>query len=212
MNAHSFFRSHRDFSQHAVITGKDAWREFRERCTYRQWVYLIEFSNGVYAWGSASNDGARLAKTGLLQRKLTGKYDRRGDYLMLRAIYGTPQIDAFEYKSAATGPEQEWLAQLHGGAAHRGPCIVGLKAANRDGMTREIFEMFKCTDRWHQAPRDDQLRFTEFIEQVYLARLRHPKNPKRTFFYGDCMEPKFLQTIGKGELERPIERLLDVRF
>jgi hypothetical protein len=130
---------------------------------------------------------------------------------MLRAICGTPQIDAFEYKIDAKRPEKEWLAHVHGGTT-RAACIVGLKAATREGMTREIFEMFKCTERWHRATLEDQLGFTEFIEQVYLARLRHPKDLTRKFYYGDCMEPRFLRTIGKGELEGPIERLLDVRF
>jgi len=42
--------------------------------------------------------------------------------------------------------------------------------------------------------------------------LSYPKNPKRTFYYGDSLEPKFLRTIGKEYLEPSVEKILDVNF
>jgi hypothetical protein len=47
---------------------------------------------------------------------------------------------------------------------------------------------------------------------VFLGKLKHPKNPKRTFYYGDCLEPKFFRTINKEYLEPVIEKVLDVDF
>ena len=42
--------------------------------------------------------------------------------------------------------------------------------------------------------------------------MKHPENPKRTFYYGDCLEPKFMVTINKKYLEPVIESVLDVKF
>ena len=50
------------------------------------------------------------------------------------------------------------------------------------------------------------------MNDVFFKKLRHPINPKRTFYYGDSLEPKFLHTIGKPYLEDSIERMLDVCF
>ena len=47
---------------------------------------------------------------------------------------------------------------------------------------------------------------------MFLGKLKHPENPKRTFYYGDCLEPKLLRTINKEYLEPVIEKVLDVIF
>ena len=59
---------------------------------------------------------------------------------------------------------------------------------------------------------NDKTLFDEYFNDVFLGKLKHPKNPKRTFFYGDSLEPKFLRTINKEYLELVIEKVLDVKF
>ena len=51
-----------------------------------------------------------------------------------------------------------------------------------------------------------------YFNDVFLGNLKHPKNPKRTFFYGDSLEPKFLRTVNKEYLEPVVEKVLDVKF
>ena len=60
--------------------------------------------------------------------------------------------------------------------------------------------------------KNDTNYFDEFFNDVFLAKLKHPKNQKRTFYYGDSLEPKFLRTIGKEYLEPSVEKILDVNF
>ena len=46
---------------------------------------------------------------------------------------------------------------------------------------------------------DTKNLFDDFFFNVFLGKLKHPENPKRTFYYGDCLEPI-------------IEKILDVNF
>jgi mRNA-degrading endonuclease YafQ of YafQ-DinJ toxin-antitoxin module len=44
-----------------------------------------------------SGKSNRVRKSSILNRKLTGKYDRRVDYLMLKKIYGLKKVYLFEF-------------------------------------------------------------------------------------------------------------------
>ena len=58
----------------------------------------------------------------------------------------------------------------------------------------------------------DKIEFERFLREVYFAFRTHPRNSKRKFHWGDCLEPGFLRTIGVVELEPVVERVLRVRF
>ena len=72
--------------------------------------------------------------------------------------------------------------------------------------------MFKKTDWFKKFDNSLKTLFDEFFHEVFLGKIKHPINPKRTFYYGDCLEPKFLRTIEKEYLEDSVEKILDVHF
>ena len=50
------------------------------------------------------------------------------------------------------------------------------------------------------------------MNNVFFARRVHPKNPKRIFYWGDSLEPNFLQVINCGHYEQTIEKVFKVNF
>lgn len=190
----------------APIENPDAWRRFRQESVTREWLYLMRFSVGVYAWGTCSNQNDRIRKSSLLDPKLTGKYDRRVDYLMLKVIFGQPTIHVFE-AAGATGVEAELRTRF--GQRH---CYRGLAGGDREEISRRIVEAFRDTPHFRGLARDTQDGFEQYLNDVFFARRRHPKNPSRTFFWGDSLEPGFLRTVGLTHLERPVEEALRVCF
>jgi hypothetical protein len=189
-------------------------REFFQTSTCCNWVYVILFSNQdwTYAFGTASKDGRKLKNSGLFQRKLTGKYDRRGEYLMLRQIYGSAhQIRLFEIEDARKS-EGERVREICGDNASGGTCLSGFAVHDRDSIVREIFDRFKMTVRYrHLFPRHARL-FEEFIYDFYLAKLKHPHR-NASFHHGDCMEPNFLgRTLARNDIEEAVALALDVEF
>jgi hypothetical protein len=194
-----------------IRTWADA-RVFLTGSAYPNWVYVVLFSDAdwIYSFGTASNDGTRLKKTGLLQRKLTGKYDRRGDYLMLKAIYGSPVILLFEVEEAVKA-EQERRSQIYSGN-RKGACLRGFVCEDRDSITREIVRRFRSTNRYRNLQPHHARLFDEFIDGFYLAKLKHPHR-NATFYYGDCMEPNFIgRTLGRIDIEEAVSIALDVEF
>tara|TARA_B100001287_G_scaffold211508_1_gene180339 strand:- start:645 stop:1028 length:384 start_codon:yes stop_codon:yes gene_type:complete len=63
-----------------------------------EYLYFILWSSedNIYSWGTMSARGNRIRKSSILNKKLTGKYDRRVDYLMLLKIHGFESIYLFE--------------------------------------------------------------------------------------------------------------------
>lgn len=175
----------------------------------RKYLYFILWSSdsNIYSWGTMSGSSNRIRKSSILNSKLTGKYDRRVDYLMLKKIYDLENIYVFETLEDPTIVEG-MLKALHGEKF----CYNGIKGRNRDEISRSIYEMFKSTGGYSKLANEDKTNFDYYFNSVYLAKMRHPDNPKRTFYYGDSLEPKFLRTIGKEFLEPSIERVLDVKF
>ena len=91
-------------------------------------------------------------------------------------------------------------------------CHKGFEGNNRDEISISIYSRFKGNDYYKEQSDSDKILFDDFFHKIFLGKLRHPNNPKRTFYWGDCLEPKFLRTIGKQKFEPVIERLLDVHF
>ena len=206
-----FFRNFASQVRHQEITQKRDWQEFITTSQNEQWVYVIEFSEAISAWGTASGKGNRFIKSGLLQSNLTGKYDRRGDYMMLKKIYGQPKITVFELSCDATIPEQKLRLQIHGHTGRGSACYIGFQNRDRDGITTEIYSLFKENDAYKRSTDNHRVLFDEFIRNFYLARLRHPQNPKRTFYYGDCMEPNFIRrTLNRPDLADAVCAILGV--
>lgn len=173
----------------------------------KKYIYFIVWSyQDIYSWGTMSGSSNRLRKSSLMNKKLTGKYDRRVDYLMLLKIYGLKKVYLFENEEPLKYEKMlcDKLSQKH--------CYHGLAGSNRDEISCNIYSKFKETVWFKQFNKKDVNYFEEFFNKVFMAKLRHPKNPKRTFYYGDSLEPKFLRTIGREYLEPSIEKILDVNF
>ncbi len=124
----------------------DHWVRFKKESSYREWVYYARFGPEVFAWGTASKDGNRLRASSLFHEKLTGKYDRRVDYLMLKGCYGRPDVWVFEARDARRLESQ--LKERVGNAY----CYGGLLADDRKAVSLAIFEQVKTTRQWLNQP------------------------------------------------------------
>lgn len=196
----------------AIVRSWDDCQKFISNSNNKDWVYLIKFSETIYAWGTASKDGKRLRKTNLFHEKLSGKYDRKVDYLMLKIKYGQPTVQIFEFNMNAREVEQERRVSFYGRTAS-GACLRGFTAGNREMIAKEIFDLFKTTDHYLQLDVTYKNLFDEFVSDFWLAKLKHPINPARTFYYGDCLEPNFLsRTLSRPDLIPIIEKTLKVKF
>lgn len=161
-----------------------------------KYLYLILWSeDNIYSWGTMSGKSNRIRKSSILNRKLTGKYDRRVDYLMLKKIYGLKKVYLFEFLDPLIKEKElkRIFTQNH--------CYHGLNGKNRDEISKSksIYERFKGTNWFKKIDIDTKNLFDDFFFNVFLGKLKHPENPKRTFYYGDCLEPI-------------IEKILDVNF
>ena len=183
---------------------------FIKKSTFKSWIYFIQFTENIYAWGTASKDAKRIRKTSLFNSKLTGKYDRRGEYLMLKEIYGMPKVILFECEHAFE-IEQQRRSVIYK-SNRLGACFRGFTSNDRKGITLEIYESFKMIEKFKELTNDEKKLFDEFIHQYYLGKLRHPTR-NASFYFGDCLEPNFLdKTLKRDDLIPVIEKALSVRF
>jgi len=174
------------------------------------YVYLIKWNQDeIFSWGTMSKKSNRIRKSSILNSKLTGKYDRRVDYLMLNKIYGLERVYLFKYSSQEESRYHENYIKAQNNQRF---CYSKILGDNRDKISNNIYKLFKETEWFSTIDEKLQVDFNEFFYDVYLNKSRHPLNPNRTFFYGDCLEPKFLRTIEKGHLEVAVEEILDVYF
>jgi hypothetical protein len=176
----------------------------------KKYLYLIVWSEkaSIYSWGTTiGGSGNRIRKSSIFNSKLTGKYDRRVDYLMLKILYGSPTIYLFETIDNPTIIESR-IKNING-TMH---CYYGLTGNNRVEISKEIFIEFKQTDHYSCQSKSVKEHFEEYFSEVFLANRKHPNNPKRTFCFGDSLEPKFLRVIDKQHLEEAIKIVLNVRF
>lgn len=182
--------------------------EFKEKHDNSPSLYFIKWKgDNVFNWGTSKSN--RIRKSSIFNRKLTGKYDRRVDYLMLKKIYGLDKVFIFKFKNDQDSRYHESVIKQKKNQKH---CFSGIQGSNRDEISRTIYSMFKKTNWFDKFDEDLKNLFDEFFNDVFLGKLKHPTNPRRTFYYGDCLEPKFLRTIEKKYLEDPVEQILDVHF
>lgn len=197
--------------RHCGINSQEDWARFRASSLNPEWVYLIRFDDRRFAWGTCSGSSDRLRRASIFNPKLTGKYDRRVDYLMLKQCGGIRSVQVFEAPGGVGGSAVDLETSLKR-MAGQNHCFGGFKGRDRVQVSIEILTMFKSTPHYQSLSEEDQRGFDRYLCEVFFARAQHPSNPKRTFHWGDSLEPGFLRTIGKAELEGPIERALGVRF
>ena len=181
----------------------------RYRKSGNQFLYLIiwNLNDGIFSWGTMSGSSDRIRKSSILNKKLTGKYDRRVDYLMLKKVEGLEKIYLFQTNEKATILESNIKDILNVNS-----CFYGLKGTSRDEISQNLYSKFKLTNHFINQTESDKDNFELFFYKIFLGKKRHPDNPTRTFFYGDCLEPGFLKKIDYEYLEPAIENILDVYF
>jgi hypothetical protein len=182
------------------------WKRYKKSCKNQKWVYLISWTKDIFSWGTTSGSNDRIRKSSLFNPKLTGKYDRRVDYLMLNIIYGMPAVYVFEMAADPTIVESEVRTRI----GKQRFCYHGFKGQNRDDISKEILEEFYRTEHYKKLSDEDRSNFTEYLEDVYFAK--RELAPNRTFAWGDSLEPNFLKKIDKKHLEPSIGRTLKVVF
>lgn len=190
-----------------LIQINEEWKSFKK--SNGQYVYFIIWNEDceIFSWGTTSGKSDRIRKTSLLNDKLTGKYDRRVDYLMLKIIYGNPKIYIYEMPQTATIFEtflKHHFKQIH--------CWYGLHGKDRNEISKGIIQEFKNTNHFGSLLGIHKEEFENYLNNVFFARRVHPKNPKRTFYWGDSLEPNFLPIINCGQYEKIIEKVLKVKF
>jgi hypothetical protein len=190
-----------------LIQVNEDWKLFKK--SNSQYLYFIIWneSSEIFSWGTTSGKSDRIRKSSLLNEKLTGKYDRRVDYLMLKIIYGNPKIYIYEMPKTATFFEtflKHHFKQIH--------CWYGLPGKDRNEISKGIIQEFKRTNHFESLSVTDKEEFENYLDNVFFAKRVHPNNSKRTFYWGDSLEPNFLQTINYGHYEQSIEKVLKVKF
>lgn len=184
--------------------------EFKSRYEKSYSIYVIKWKKqDVFNWGTMSPNNNRIRLSSIFNNKLTGKYDRRVDYLMLKKIFGLEKVIIFKFNTRDETLIHERKIKT---SKNQLFCFSGIDGENRHEISKNIYKSFVETKWFKSFEQKDKKLFDEFFSDVFLGKLRHPKNPKRTFYYGDCLEPKFLVTINKEYLEDSVEKVLDVRF
>lgn len=181
-------------------------KEFLEKESKYLYIIIWSEENEIFSWGTMSRNSDRIRKSSLLNKKLTGKYDRRVDYLMLKKLY--PKFKLKVYKTEKSLILENHLKQVF----NQKHCHKGILGNNRDDISKFIYSLFKDSEHYKIQSESDKILFEEFFMTIFLGKVRHPSNPKRTFYWGDCLEPKFLRRIGQERFEPVIERVLDVNF
>lgn len=205
--AQRFLATHTSRAAH--VTSWSDWTTFRATSESPQWVYIYAFTARKFAWGTTAGKSDRLRRACMFNEQLTGKYDRRVDYLMLKVLHGMPSVTVFECRPDDEATDIEGLLREQFRQHH---CYRGFEGATRRDISEEIHAAFRRSAHYRALPATTRRDFETFMAKVFYAHRRHPKNPKRTFFWGDCLEPRFLRTLGLGHLEAAVEAALRVRF
>jgi len=189
-----------------ILTWGD-WLNYKRGRKNKSWLYLYIFTPKICAWGTTSNTSDRLRKACLFNPKPTGKYDRRVDYLMLKIIFKMPTVWVFKSLGKATELESALKKQF--GQNH---CYRGIPGRCRMEISNNIVEMFKKTTHWKSLSWSIREKFQKYLDKAYFRFLKHPDNPKRTFHFGDSLEPGFLRKVGFANLVPAIEKVLNVEY
>jgi len=185
------------------ISEWEEWGELKYTGT-AQWLYI--FSPVICAWGTTSARSDRPRKTSLFHEKLTGKYDRRLDYLLLKRIHGLPAFWVFEPTALEETVQVEHaLKQGLGGQRH---FFTGFGHIDRSDISRQIMVDFKNTAHWINLSEETKDYFNQYLNEVYYCFREHPNNPRRKFHFGDSLEPGFLKLCFPDEMPKRSSRPL----
>lgn len=192
----------------AEVRSWDDWLAYRKRAGSDQFVYLYRFDAEVFAWGTATGAGRRLRGGSMFHTKLSTKYDRRVDYLMLRILCAQPDAWVFAVTPSATAVEGELKAlfgQLH--------CYQALEGDDRLEISSSIYRRFRETPHFTSLADKTKDDFDRYMREVFLKvpALTGPRSGA-SFSFGDTLEPGFLRDVGYGDLEPAIEAALKVTF
>jgi hypothetical protein len=202
-------RRHERAGRCARIRDRGEWKQFKNRKP-GQWAYIYRFARGRFAWGTSTGNGDRLARAGMLEHtpRLSGKYDRRVDYLMLRLIdERLPDVWVMETEGNARDAER--AVMRHFKQSH---CFRGFDdACCRLAISRAIYAEFRETKHYRGLKATERRGFDTFMGEGFFIRPPLKNGKGITFKYGDALEPRFFNTRFPG-LAPAVEAALRVEF
>ena len=174
----------------AVLENEKQLKEFKSESKSKKYVYLIQWSKEAFSWGTMSNSSDRLRKASLFNPKLTGKYDRRVDYLMLKIIEGQPNIFLFEFETNEKTYEEE--LRQHFNQQH---CYFGFPGKDRREISEHIYARFQETDHWQSLSAETQEGFADYMGNVYFnkAAWKPIEGNDRSWAWGDSLGTQLLR-------------------
>ena len=194
-----FLQSSHDVLRHTTITSIDELRQFH-RENKQPYLYLISWNENTElefgAWGKSSGKSKRLRKAMVFDTELTGKYDRRVDYLIAKRLWGSPAISIFSIANmgSALRLEQEiGSAVVHPNRKipHCFYCHTEANIpASRSDVSEKLLNLFR-QNGFGGAPQNSVTAFIRYWDEVFL-RPKEQRIGNRTFCYGDSLEPKYL--------------------
>jgi hypothetical protein len=196
-------------SRSTTLATEQEWANWVERATYREWVYLITWSTKplLFTFGSTGGDGRRLRYSGVFNSVLIGKPEYRVDYIMMRKIFGAGSIEIFEYDRPTDDRVNQVLKKLN--LTHP---WYGIKANEPGDLTKSIYVGFKHSKHWRDQTDEVKKLFDEYMNDVYFAKLKHPRNENRHYYWGETVDAEFLELIDKAHLIPAVEKVLGLEF
>ena len=193
---------------HARLRDAEDWRTFKKRHRAGQFLYLYRFGRTIFAWGTSTGTNDRVRKACMFDSTLTGKYDRRVDFLMLRLIHRDFEAWAFSTRGRARTVEATLRRRFEQAHCYRGfP-----NACCRFNISRTIHAAFRRSGHYRRLSERDRRGFEQFMREVFFARPPLKNARHVTFKYGDTLEPKFLRGLGLRQFERAVTAALGVQF
>ena len=159
-------------------------KKFKKSSKNTQWIYFFQWTEDKYNWGTMSNKNDRLRKSSIFNKKLTGKYDRRGDYLMLQEIYPNVKVFMFEVNEGEKATVKEGELRDSFNQKH---CYRGFEGKDRLEISMSILKEFKKTEHYKNVSEEDKTNWEEFITKIFTQNVKYKK---RSFAWGDSLEPR----------------------
>ena len=190
-----FLQNSPDVLAHITITSADDLRAFPSQ-NNQHYLYLISWEEELEfgAWGTSSNPKRRLRNAMVFHDGLTGKYDRRVDYLIARRLWGYPIIRIFSIvnKDSALRLEQEIGTHVvHPNRPEIEHCFYCHTEndipASRQLVSQRLLNLFE-QDGFNRAPPDNVTAFMCYWNYIFLR----PDEQPNGFRNGDSLEPRYL--------------------
>ena len=196
------------------IADKEALRQWRAEHRGMAMVYLLSWQQNLGAWGTSSFSTNRLRKSSVFGQPLSGKYDRRVDYLMANQIWGFPSVWVFPAatKSAAEAAEKGVLHLL--GRRTGCHCFFGNEVGrldNREEVSRRLWTAFQEHESWLSLRETSRIGFRRYMDAIYFCPNEQHVGG-RSFRYGDSLEPGYIRPRVTQEVLDGIENALEVQF